>query len=1021
MWGSVPTHSLKARALLLCLTLWLPAATAVYAGGQPEASLSEAQKLVNQQDYAGALRLLTAIQRKDPNLRDETNRLMAQIMAVTVQYNKVLEEVNKAVEASDVATMEKLIPELHRIDPMRAAGMTGQAESLIGILRLLNNAEGLLRDGRAADAIALYLLPLTQSAKAGFVLPLAQFEAAGYGEILTTGAKKVVASIVATTQDQLKSVPGIASVLPAVKPLVNAPSAAGAASDLAARFDSATAPLLQAAAQEGAVRTEASSLAEIGLSIQQASNKGWDDLYIRYVLWLCRGRDNKSEGIAQAMDLLWADEALQIQQTTDAGATAAFQSAKAAFDSGGFAAADAGFQDFLPWSLVAVKASALLSARFRMSAASGWSLPDSDARAMKDALGRALTVQEYATEARAYRLLISYRKDLDALPSTAFTAVAASPGSLSAESARLVSARSSLDSRAVEARAQASTWTARGKSWETAADVTDVSASLAGSARHVAALFRAFADSDLTSRDIAYALRIAALGGAGFPGRLAAAVAFRAKAEDLKDGTVNGQIPPGTALVQKHPDQAVDALTSAGTNLDTLIADVVAHEERLQGDKSYVRATPGFTALFDGAPGQPGYNAILQSAQAEKARIESLMASARKQIDNAALASREGDNNFTQAEAALGRNDPDGAASALELATAAYLKSLTDEFTDHASSRTTQEADAINGRIVDLQNRISVAAAQKAVIAINGLITVKDFLGASDALDTAVRSWSQNQESSYPPFDNLRLTIQAAVELSQGREISRLDAKADVVNAFIRNAQDNLAAGKLADATQNVRDALAVAPNYGAAKVLQLMIKKQTDPAGFERDAAADIAKFVKMGQDGSNKEGQKTAYLALLDYSKLDPKFAAQTKGAIQELEYSLGLVRRPATAQQIAQSNSLVQRASVTQQAGTQEAFLAALDLLKQAQQINPDNPDAFRLDGVIRTRMGSTALGALSPADTQGYNQAYSLFLSGAYQPAYDGVMEIFNNPRSPRNKTFGPLLRLKKRLEVQLNIS
>ena len=137
MWGSVPTHSLKARALLLCLTLWLPAATAVYAGGQPEASLSEAQKLVNQQDYAGALRLLTAIQRKDPNLRDETNRLMAQIMAVTVQYNKVLEEVNKAVEASDVATMEKLIPELHRIDPMRAAGMTGQAGTVgaLGVSR----------------------------------------------------------------------------------------------------------------------------------------------------------------------------------------------------------------------------------------------------------------------------------------------------------------------------------------------------------------------------------------------------------------------------------------------------------------------------------------------------------------------------------------------------------------------------------------------------------------------------------------------------------------------------------------------------------------------------------------------------------------------------------------------------------------------------------------------------------------------------------------------------------------------
>jgi tetratricopeptide (TPR) repeat protein len=284
-----------------------------------------------------------------------------------------------------------------------------------------------------------------------------------------------------------------------------------------------------------------------------------------------------------------------------------------------------------------------------------------------------------------------------------------------------------------------------------------------------------------------------------------------------------------------------------------------------------------------------------------------------------------------------------------------------------------------------------------------------------------VRAWNLNQESSYPPFDNLRLTIQAAVELSQGREISRLDAKADVVNAFIRNAQDNLAAGKLADATQNVKDALAVAPNYGAAKVLQLMIKKQTDPAGFQRDATAQIDSYMKMGADPSNIEGQKTAYLALLDYSKLDPKFAAQTRGTIQELEYSLGLARRPPTAQQVAQSNALVQRANVAQQQGTPEAYQGALGLLKQALQINPENTDAVRLDGLIRTKMGSTALGALSPADTQGYNQAYSLFLSGAYQDSYDRVLAIWGDPRSPRNKTYGPLLRLKKRLEVQLNIS
>jgi hypothetical protein len=128
----------------------------------------------------------------------------------------------------------------------------------------------------------------------------------------------------------------------------------------------------------------------------------------------------------------------------------------------------------------------------------------------------------------------------------------------------------------------------------------------------------------------------------------------------------------------------------------------------------------------------------------------------------------------------------------------------------NAFARTTTDADDLNTRINNLQNSISVAGAQKAVKAINQLIIARDFLGASDALDGAIRAWNQTQQGTYPPFDNLRLTIQAAVELSQGREIARFDPKADVVNAFIKNARDALADGRLADAAQNVRDALAV-------------------------------------------------------------------------------------------------------------------------------------------------------------------------------------------------------------------
>src|SRR5208337_4576098 len=178
------------------------------------------------------------------------------------------------------------------------------------------------------------------------------------------------------------------------------------------------------------------------------------------------------------------------------------------------------------------------------------------------------------------------------------------------------------------------------------------------------------------------------------------------------------------------------------------------------------------------------------------------------------------------------------------------------------------------------------------------------------------------------------------------------------------------------------------------------------------------IAEYTKLAGDTANVEGQKTAYRALLDYQSLDPVFASQTRNTVRELEFDLGLKRRPATAQQIAESNQLVRQANAVQQEGTPQAYQQALDLLKEALGINPDNREAITLDGQVRIRVGSTALTALSPVDTQKYKQALNLYLSGDYQTAYDTVLSLWD---APRNRTYGELQRLKKRCEVALNIS
>ena len=1009
-------HSLKTRALLLCLAFFLAGAVLLHAGGQAEPRLAEAQMLIQRQEYADALKLLATIQRDNPDLRDQTSRMMSQIRAVMQQYNGVLSELSAARAAGDVAAMERLLPELRRIDPGRSSEVTRTTTVLSHFLTLMDKADALLKAGKPGDALALYAVPIVDPAKAGFDMQAGDFEAAGYGSILATGVRGAAARIAAAVTHDL----GVAEAIAAAPSALNTLYARVGSPDGVAGFDAAAAPLLDAAITEGALRSASATLEGLGATIRRSEGKGREDPYIQYLLWLCNGRQGKTEGIARAMHLLWADRAREASENAATVASAAFRRARERYLAGALDEAVAGFDDAYYRSILAVKSAGLSAAGLPLSAATGWSVPGPEMGTARTLLSHALLAQEHAAEVDGYRALVTERKALAALPAVSDSPVQSPEAA--AEALRLMSARTSMDSLQNEVAAHRAEWSGRAAAWEAPVKDGIAPGETMSSAQGLADLFQHFSDADLQQRDLGYAVRIARIGGSGFAGRLSAAVALRAQGEDQRDGTQGGKAPQGqTGMAVRYPDRAMTSFSRAGADLEALIADIEKHETGLRADKPYVAASSGMEALFKGTPGNPGYDELLASAQRERDNCQTLLSGAQSQLDQAAVFSREGDNWFARALASLTKNDPDGAELNLGNASESYIKSLASAYSDHAATRTGKDQNDLNVRIQTVRNNLAIQSAQNAIAAITKKVGARDFLGASLDLDTAESTWERTQVGSYPPFDTLRQFIQNALDLSAGRDISRLDPKADVVNAFIKNPQDNLAAGRLADAERNVKDALAVAPNYGAAKVLQLMIKKQTDPVGFQKDARAQIATYVGMAGNSADSGGQKTAYLALLDYSRLDPKFAVQLKGTIQELEYSLGLARRPANPQQIRQSNQLVDRANALQQDGTQDSYQGALQLLKQALQINPDNVAAIRLDGQIRTKMGSTTLSALSDADTQRYNQALSLYLSGAYQDSYGVVLDLWDNPRSPRNKTFAPLQKLKKRLEVALNIS
>jgi len=1027
------SHSLKTRALILCLALFLAVTAIATAGGQEESRLAQVERLMKQQDYSQALLLLASIQRSDPELRDQTNRLVGQIMAIKAQYNVLAAQLNDAQQQGDSARIDLLANQLEKLDPQRFELEGGGSRTVAGLYRVMNNALDLLQagdklaaagsfreaQGKYRAALAAYLQIFTDPARAGVQLPSGAFETGGHGDMITLGVKQTVAELTSAAKAESDAPPDVAAIRPALASLLARPGA-----DAAAQFDRLSGPLLAAAVAEGKVRTGAAALAAIQRSIQGQGGK--PDAYLQYLGWIYLGRGKgRDEGLAHALRRLWTDDA-QLAAVTAADAfVAAFDSARSKYSAGSLAAADAELAALPLRASLAARAIGLASAQVQAGSDGPWTALSSDRRA-KELVERAYGLQEYGSEAAAYRLLVAWRNELSAMPtvggtqgiaagaSSAAAVPAAGTGGVS-ESSRLAEARTALEARWNDSRTQQSEWTDRAQAWLSLGGSSPAAAGLSASAKAMAARFQAFSEFDLQGRDLQYALRIASLASADLPRRLQDITAQHARAEQLKRGPVTA---PGMQA-QPRPDQALGVLAPLGAALDSLIADITAQEQALEGDKPWVKVSSGYAALFEGTPGRPGYNALLQEARSELAAVQKLSADSQQQMDQAAIASREGDNIWAQALAAIQRSDPDGASSSLENAKLSYLKSLASAYSDHASARTTTEAQDLQARINKLKYDLAVATAQKSLVNINRFVAQGDYLAASDALDAAVRAWNDaNPDAPYAPFDNLRLSIQNAVEVSRGRQIARSDPKADVVNAFVKNARDALSSGRFDDATQNVKDALAVAPNYGAAKVLLLQIKKQTDPVGFKKEADAQIAFYIRLSSDRGK---QTEAYNALLDYSSLDPKLAEQIRPTLQQLAYDLGFKKRPPSAAQVAQSAALVRQATAIAQTGTAEAYQRALELLGQADRLTPDNAAVAAATAQVLTQRGSTAIAGLSAADTLVFNQALTLFTSGAYQDAYDRVMQLWSDPRAPRNKAFPPLQRLKKRLEVQLNIS
>ncbi|HYW82157.1 MAG TPA: hypothetical protein VFB30_02805, partial [Spirochaetia bacterium] len=420
-----------------------------------------------------------------------------------------------------------------------------------------------------------------------------------------------------------------------------------------------------------------------------------------------------------------------------------FIAARAAYDAQDFKSADSKFEDAYYRSVVALKTVSLAGAGLVASTPAGWSVAPGATEALHTQIAQASTEQEQAAEAQAFRKLISYRTELGTLPVTTADA-AVDAAKAHEETAQLSVARATLAARAVDAGADEKEWRARSSAMTSRMGTGVPLGPLAQSAGAMADRFAGLIEGDLQPRDLSYALRLAQIRGTAYQESLDKAVTLRKQGQDLLDGTQDGKkVADVTGILKLYPDQAVQRFEDGSAIVDSLTKDLGDLTQSLEADKPYVAQNPTVLALLNGQGGGTGYVGLLERAQSEQRELNQLLDKARKQTDDAAVLSKQGDNWFAAAQNLLNKKDPDGANAQLDSASDAYLKSQGIAYTEYAEKRFDKDIPDLRAKILSLKTAIANANAESALAIIDQRLSVRDFLGASDALEKAQRDWSQ--------------------------------------------------------------------------------------------------------------------------------------------------------------------------------------------------------------------------------------------------------------------------------------
>lgn len=980
--------------------------TLLFAGGQKEDRLPEAQKLIAEGKYDNAILVLSDIMKTNPDNFVKAEKLMKEIRTARNKYNALYKQLitvlnpprGEAIDQNKAYSLMRSMEKLDKTPNKAAVAAFSQARDTIFFAvanrtfeNILTEGTALLKNKKYPQAIDKYL--------SGFNLHREFFVKRDYGNIIFNKIDSDIAEIksysnqfkslfemiqsefkVVHTASQNKSLPGLEKSIKKYRDL-----------------------LLQAIILKRKAVYLARELDDIRKSIQKESES--DIPYLSTLRVLTKGRvaSKVPEGIAGTIELY--SDAMISSGVNDIEPllTASYKKGLSLYTGNSFPEGESEFRNTRRYTDVLITLLDLRGGLIDLDSEGeptekGWVL-------IKKWLPDLLYPEETDQTALQYLKLAGQNEQLSTLVKQVQNSSV--PSIIKEQQGKLRKITEQVHNDAVSAEKRINRLN---KLSASGIDV-NLSRPLAEDISNARVLFL----KKLYSSEINFSEKIARLQIDPLEKTITTVQTQIHRAENMIEGT--SEKVDSLELIVKRPDTAASILNKS----DKILKDT---DQKLSSIETVIK----------------GYDKNVRDAEAlqlQVSRIRSLQLEIKKyhsdiKVDSgkAAELNSKADDQYNLATLRLNetyslydRRKYDTARSKYFEAEKAYQKSL--EYREDKKVRA-----LLSGKMSLLYDRIITALNKQIIREVRALINqgrdyynVEKFLKAEQSLQQARDRYKVTHEEPNPEVESWLVKVKKALEATSGRVIALTDplypemihilnlAEQDFIKGkeLLRQNKTDKAKSLFSDAVKNIEYVKETFPRNFKASVLYLRILEYTERGTFD-----NYFKSMYNSAVAKIKTDPKSADDDLLALYEVKPNYPGIRK-TLYRSGIAAGRITPPPAKVDVAKARNLYVKAKKIVNADNRAQFPIAIAYLEEALQIDSNYNTAAILLDQLRTSSGRTGESTMTDADQQSLRYAENLYIEGKYLEASIIINQLWSNPK---NRSSSKLNDLKKKVDAQL---